>query len=270
MEYLPSYKDDLYLMHHGIKGMHWGVRRFETAAGHLTSEGKKRYAKYRDDYTEKKAAKKQSKKQARADRADKIKNALTSDTAKNLAKGAAVTAGIIGAGYLGTIAMEELADQKNYALAKSIGEQVVAEHYGDMSDTTKDTLRKALTDTNYQRLSQQGQIKRAARKQAARDAANAYLNPRRANANARSEFRSRVRAGQYNPDASKALGIETIDSSNYSRYRTGFDNLAARSENPAEFDRKAREERRKAEEAHQKEVEEQRRAAKEKYGYSMV
>lgn len=35
---------DLYLMHHGIKGMRWGVRRFEDANGHLTPEGKRRYA----------------------------------------------------------------------------------------------------------------------------------------------------------------------------------------------------------------------------------
>ena len=270
MEYIPSYRDDLYLMHHGIKGMHWGVRRFETAAGHLTSEGKKRYAKYRDDYTANRAAKKEAKQQAKAERAEKVKNALTSDTAKNLAKGAAVTAGLVGAGYLGTIAMEELADQKNYKKARNIGEQLVAEHYGDMSAVTQNALRKALTDMNYQRLSQQGQLKRSARKQAVKDAANAYINPRRANADARSEFRSRVRSGQYTPDASKALGLETIDSSNYSKYRTGFDNLAARTENPAEFDRKVREERRKAEEAHKKEYEEQIRKVREKYGYAMA
>lgn len=35
---------DLYLMHHGIKGQKWGVRRFEDANGHLTLEGKRRYA----------------------------------------------------------------------------------------------------------------------------------------------------------------------------------------------------------------------------------
>lgn len=31
------------LQHHGIKGMHWGVRRFENKGGHLTPAGKKRY-----------------------------------------------------------------------------------------------------------------------------------------------------------------------------------------------------------------------------------
>lgn len=34
---------DSYLMHHGIKGMKWGVRRFEDASGHLTPAGKRRY-----------------------------------------------------------------------------------------------------------------------------------------------------------------------------------------------------------------------------------
>lgn len=39
-----STTSDLYLMHHGIKGMRWGVRRFEDANGHLTPAGKRRYA----------------------------------------------------------------------------------------------------------------------------------------------------------------------------------------------------------------------------------
>lgn len=32
-----------YLMHHGIKGQKWGVRRFQNEDGSLTAEGKKRY-----------------------------------------------------------------------------------------------------------------------------------------------------------------------------------------------------------------------------------
>ena len=34
---------DLYLMHHGIKGMHWGVRRYQNSDGTLTDQGKRRY-----------------------------------------------------------------------------------------------------------------------------------------------------------------------------------------------------------------------------------
>lgn len=34
---------DSYLQHHGIKGMRWGVRRFQNEDGSLTPEGKKRY-----------------------------------------------------------------------------------------------------------------------------------------------------------------------------------------------------------------------------------
>ena len=33
-----------YIEHHGIKGMHWGVRRFRNKDGSLTSAGKKRYS----------------------------------------------------------------------------------------------------------------------------------------------------------------------------------------------------------------------------------
>ena len=41
-----------YLMHHGIKGQRWGVRRFENPDGTLTEAGKKRYSygkEYYDD-----------------------------------------------------------------------------------------------------------------------------------------------------------------------------------------------------------------------------
>ena len=34
------------LYHHGIKGMHWGIRRYQNADGSYTEAGKKRYAKY--------------------------------------------------------------------------------------------------------------------------------------------------------------------------------------------------------------------------------
>ena len=70
---------ELYLEHHGIKGQKWGVRRFQNADGTLTSAGKKRYGQGADSSTEnKKTAKKITK----------------------VAKGAAVSAGLVAAAYV--------------------------------------------------------------------------------------------------------------------------------------------------------------------------
>ena len=58
MDYIPSYADSLHadilpsysdsLTHHGIKGMKWGVRRYQNPDGSLTPAGKKRYFKLAD------------------------------------------------------------------------------------------------------------------------------------------------------------------------------------------------------------------------------
>lgn len=40
------------LLHFGIKGMHWGIRRFQNEDGTLTEEGKKRYKEAKKDAEE--------------------------------------------------------------------------------------------------------------------------------------------------------------------------------------------------------------------------
>ncbi len=51
--YIAGYpvSDELY--HHGIIGQRWGVRRFQNEDGTLTSEGKRRYRKISEKYSEK-------------------------------------------------------------------------------------------------------------------------------------------------------------------------------------------------------------------------
>lgn len=43
---MNDYKD--YLMHHGIKGMKWGVRRYQNADGSYTDAGARRYKRFND------------------------------------------------------------------------------------------------------------------------------------------------------------------------------------------------------------------------------
>ena len=51
---------ELVLQHHGIKGMRWGIRRFQKKDGSLTPDGKKRYAKNQPDSDSDKAKKSSS------------------------------------------------------------------------------------------------------------------------------------------------------------------------------------------------------------------
>lgn len=57
------------LAHHGIKGMKWGVRRFQTKDGSLTPAGKKRYAAELDDKKASYESAKKARSTARVNRA---------------------------------------------------------------------------------------------------------------------------------------------------------------------------------------------------------
>lgn len=73
-EYFDSMYTEDYLEHHGVLGMHWGIRRFQNKDGSLTSAGKNRY-KTDDGKSESKpkltrAEKKAAKAEAKAAKAE--------------------------------------------------------------------------------------------------------------------------------------------------------------------------------------------------------
>jgi len=79
--------NDSYLMHFGVKGMKWGVRRYQNKDGSLTAAGQKRLAKQRTKF-EKYAAKKGTKLYGTTSSSEKRANAKKfGGIAKNIKSG---------------------------------------------------------------------------------------------------------------------------------------------------------------------------------------
>ena len=77
MTSLEQYNKELY--HYGVKGMKWGVRRFQNKDGSLTKEGKKRLAKEASNYYKQEAVKREQSSASRLSKINDILNNAQSD-----------------------------------------------------------------------------------------------------------------------------------------------------------------------------------------------
>lgn len=252
-----KYLDQSHLMHHGIKGMKWGVRRYETAGGRLTSEGKKRYAKYYKAVSDKVSNAATNAKKKAGDSAAKAKKA-----AANVAKGAAIVGGLAAAGYLGKIGMEEAASFRNNSLAKKAAESLMSDHFTDLDSESRAVVKDRLTAINREKLRNQDRAKSYNRKKLLSDAAKAY-NPKSGSKEARDDLREKVRRGAYSSKNRSAID-DVVNKKNINMYEAGLRNAAQATVNPNAYNSRVRSERQKAESKYQEDLKRKKAESKER------
>jgi len=252
-----NYDDPNYLAHHGIKGMKWGVRRYETAGGHLTSEGKKRYAKYYKAVSDKVSNAATNAKKKAGDSAAKAKKVAT-----NVAKGAAIAGGLLAAGYLGKIGMEEAASFRNNSLAKKAAESLMSDHFTDLDSESRAVVKDRLTAINREKLRNQDRAKSYNRKKLITDAAKAY-NPKSGSKEARDDLREKVRRGAYSSKNRSAID-DVVNKQNINMYEAGLRNAAQATVNPNAYNARVRSERQNAESKYQEDLKRKRAESKER------
>lgn len=80
------YESNNYLQHYGIKGMKWGVRRYQNYDGRYTQAGVKRYNKAMDTYEKRKADYKTAKSSGMRGDALKLKKAKVKESKRQVKK----------------------------------------------------------------------------------------------------------------------------------------------------------------------------------------
>ena len=111
-KYLPENWDDSdSLVHYGVKGMKWGVRRYQNKDGSYTSAGKKRRKQYSSDYKETASLRKKSYKELSNEQLQKLNKRMNLESeyrrlnpqgiekGKKVVRDVISTAGLIGGVY---------------------------------------------------------------------------------------------------------------------------------------------------------------------------
>lgn len=145
-----SHRDELY--HHGIKGMKWGVRRFQNKNDTLTAAGKKRRSVESDD----------AKKQSAEERAKKL-----ADIKQKVGRGAKATAKVMGKLAKCTLKVAKPIAKKGFEAANKA--------YKKISKLTVSAAKKIAENRRKKKMSDDARTARKISRKSVKSMSNAEL-----------------------------------------------------------------------------------------------
>ena len=169
------------LQHHGIKGMKWGVRRYQTKDGSLTPAGRKRYTdKEEKEKTVKSAVRNYSKKyndwNKTQELADKKWNSV-SEQYKSLGKNA-ITRMLNAAKNKSSAAKQYSKAYDDWNKTQELADQKWSETRSAYKETGRNAVSRILNNIKYDGSSANNSTKKSASKKRTESSSERDLKPR--------------------------------------------------------------------------------------------